>query len=40
MGSASSRPWWWDLVPIKPNPQGKPDLEDVADWLEVAIPFF
>lgn len=33
------RPWWWDLVPIKPNAQGKPDLDDVADWLEAAIPF-
>ena len=28
-----SQPWWWNLLPIKPNPQGKPDTEAVENWL-------
>lgn len=30
------RAWWWNVIPIKPNPQGRPDIDDVADWLEVS----
>lgn len=29
----TSSPWWWNLLPIKPNPQGKPDTEAVENWL-------
>lgn len=34
-----ARPWWYWLVPIKPNAQGRPNTDDVADWIEATIPF-
>lgn len=37
--AGEARPWWWYIVPIKPNPYGKPDTDGVADWLDAAIPF-